>query len=64
MVKRIILVLLFILTFYAQGSIHPTKIIKSSYEGESHNFTAIYVSPFDNIYTVDQLNNAIYLLDS
>jgi|SRR6056297_1471669 len=64
MVKRIILVLLFILTYYTQGSILPVKIIKPNYESESHNFTAIYVSPFDNIYTVDQLNNAIYLLDS
>lgn len=63
MVKRIISILLFIMSFNVQASILPTRIIKPNYEGKSHNFTAIYVSPFDNIYTIDQLNNAIYLLD-
>ena len=63
MVKRIISILFFIMIFNVQASILPIRIIKPNYEGKSHNFTAIYLSPFDNIYTIDQLNNAIYLLD-
>lgn len=61
--KKILKMLLFIFPVLIFGKITPINIIKPDFKGESHLFSAIMVSRFDRIYTIDQINNEIYLLN-
>ena len=59
--KLIFLLSLSLITLYAYS---PLKTIEPEYEGDSHKFVSLYVSPFKKIYMVDQISNEIYLVDN
>jgi len=61
--KQFKIILYFLLPCLIFAESNPIHTINPKYTGESHSFTALYLSRFGEIYTIDQLNNGIYLLN-
>ena len=62
MFKKLFNISLILLPLLITAEFIPRRVIEPDYKSKNCRFTSIYVSPFGQIYTIDQLNNEVYLL--
>ncbi|MCF7886056.1 MAG: hypothetical protein K9M80_06145 [Candidatus Marinimicrobia bacterium] len=62
--KLVCIIIIVIFPLFLSAIVKPIQVLKPEYEAENSDFKAIYVSRFDKIYTIDQLNNELYLIDT